>query len=71
SGSLSSQIKHSPGNPGRFILLIKRLQQWVPDALPVVRKTSWHCRQCHHDYYGEQYCTHCHTGRFSEEAVAG
>ncbi|WP_420720514.1 putative zinc ribbon protein [Escherichia coli] len=49
----------------------KRLQQWVPDALPVVRKTSWHCRQCHHDYYGEQYCTHCHTGRFSEEAVAG
>ncbi|EMX7266437.1 hypothetical protein AAHK52_004717, partial [Escherichia coli] len=55
----------------REILLIKRLQQWVPDALPVVRKTSWHCRQCHHDYYGEQYCTHCHTGRFSEEAVAG
>ncbi|MCQ8914577.1 zinc-ribbon domain-containing protein, partial [Escherichia albertii] len=42
----------------REILLIKRLQQWVPDALPVVRKTSWHCRQCHHDYYGEQYCTH-------------
>lgn len=55
----------------REILLIKRLQQWVPDALPVVRKASWHCRQCHHDYYGEQYCTHCHTGRFSEEAVAG
>lgn len=27
----------------REILLIKRLQQWVPDALPVVRKTSWHC----------------------------
>ncbi|HGY8536135.1 TPA: hypothetical protein ACNTUH_005393, partial [Escherichia coli] len=23
---------------------------------------SWHCRQCHHDYYGEQYCTHCQTG---------
>ena len=31
----------------REILLIKRLQQWVPDALPVVRKASWHCRQCH------------------------
>ncbi|HGX4783926.1 TPA: hypothetical protein ACNEYN_005351, partial [Escherichia coli] len=29
---------------------------------PVVRKASWHCRQCHHDYYGEQYCTHCQTG---------
>ncbi|WP_096165454.1 putative zinc ribbon protein [Escherichia coli] len=37
----------------------------------VVRKASWHCRQCQHDYYGERYCTHCHTGRFSEEAVAG
>ncbi|MCC6092379.1 hypothetical protein LM551_21445, partial [Escherichia coli] len=24
----------------------------------------------HHDYYGEQYCTHCQTGRFSEEGVA-
>ncbi|EFD0477463.1 hypothetical protein FFW73_01370 [Escherichia coli] len=34
-------------------------------ALPVVRKASWHCRQCHHDYYGEQYCTHCQTGGFS------
>ncbi|WP_436627960.1 putative zinc ribbon protein, partial [Escherichia coli] len=30
-----------------------------------------HCRQCHHDYYGERYCTHCQTGRFSEEVVAG
>ncbi|WP_436628201.1 putative zinc ribbon protein, partial [Escherichia coli] len=27
--------------------------------------------QCHHDYYGERYCTHCQTGRFSEEVVAG
>ncbi|MBC0030533.1 hypothetical protein FSJ09_025480, partial [Escherichia coli] len=53
------------------IHLIKRLQQFVPDALPVVRKASWYCRQCHHDYYGEQYCTHCQTGRFSEEVVAG
>ncbi|MGD7704495.1 putative zinc ribbon protein, partial [Escherichia coli] len=26
--------------------------------------------QCHHDYYGEQYCTHCQTGRFSEEGGA-
>ncbi|MGS6554026.1 putative zinc ribbon protein, partial [Escherichia coli] len=24
----------------------------------------------HHDYYGERYCTHCHTGHFSEEGVA-
>ncbi|MGQ7789299.1 putative zinc ribbon protein [Shigella flexneri] len=31
----------------------------------MVRKASWHCRQCHHDYYGEQYCTHCQTGGFS------
>ncbi|EEY8744028.1 hypothetical protein H0G34_004651 [Escherichia coli] len=45
--------------------MIKRLQQFVPDALPVVRKASWHCRQCHHDYYGERYCTHCQTGGFS------
>ncbi|EFF9314173.1 TPA: putative zinc ribbon protein, partial [Escherichia coli] len=51
----------------REIRLIKRLQQFVPDALPVVRKASWYCRQCHHDYYGEQYCTHCQTGRFSED----
>ncbi|HDP8403300.1 TPA: hypothetical protein P7C23_004681 [Escherichia coli] len=49
----------------REIQLIKRLQQFVPDALPVVRKASWHCRQCHHDYYGEQYCTNCQTGGFS------
>ncbi|HCU1670891.1 TPA: hypothetical protein OUH25_002592 [Escherichia coli] len=49
----------------REIQLIKRLQQFVPDALPVVRKASWHCRQCHHDYYGERYCTHCQTGGFS------
>ncbi|EHK0953110.1 hypothetical protein DT313_004141, partial [Escherichia coli] len=55
----------------REILLIKRLQQWVPDALSVVRKAHRHCRQCRHDYYGERYCTHCHTGRFSEETVAG
>ncbi|EGJ7480815.1 hypothetical protein INE39_001592 [Escherichia coli] len=34
-------------------------------TLPVVRKASWHCRQCHHDYYGERYCTHCQTGGFS------
>ncbi|MBW6098297.1 hypothetical protein HT118_14865 [Escherichia coli] len=27
----------------REIQLIKRLQQFVPDALPVVRKASWHC----------------------------
>ncbi|EFC1967223.1 hypothetical protein FCX99_22240 [Escherichia coli] len=33
--------------------------------IPVVRKASWHCRQCHHDYYGERYCTHCQTGGFS------
>ncbi|EPU2860499.1 putative zinc ribbon protein, partial [Escherichia coli] len=25
---------------------------------------------CHHDYYGERYCTHCQTGRFSEEGGA-
>ncbi|WP_213084286.1 putative zinc ribbon protein, partial [Escherichia coli] len=46
----------------REIQLIKRLQQFVPDALPVVRKASWHFRQCHHDYYGERYCPHCQTG---------
>ncbi|MDD0538505.1 hypothetical protein PS023_23350, partial [Shigella sonnei] len=23
-----------------------------------------------HDYYGEQYCTHCQTGRVSEEGGA-
>ncbi|KPO56362.1 putative zinc ribbon protein, partial [Escherichia coli] len=50
---------------GSEIQLIKRLQQFVLDALPVVRKASWHCRQCHHDYYGERYCTHCQTGGFS------
>ena len=27
----------------REIQLIKRLQKFVPDALPVVRKASWHC----------------------------
>ncbi|MCZ5722198.1 putative zinc ribbon protein [Escherichia coli] len=54
----------------RKIQLIKRLQQFVPDALPVVRKASWHCRQCHHDYYGERYCTHCQTGGFRPSRTA-
>ncbi|NUL88336.1 hypothetical protein GJ617_25085, partial [Escherichia coli] len=45
----------------REVQLIKRLQQFVPDALPVVRKACWYCRQCRHAYYGEQYCTHCQT----------
>ncbi|EFB4484511.1 hypothetical protein C0P34_004474 [Escherichia coli] len=49
---------------------MRRYQLSSLSRLPVVRKASWHCRQCHHDYYGEQYCTHCHTGRFSEEVVA-
>ncbi|EKG7999917.1 putative zinc ribbon protein, partial [Escherichia coli] len=39
-------------------------------TLPVVRKANWHCRQCHHDYHGEQYCTRCQTGSFSEKVVA-
>ncbi|MGS2021081.1 putative zinc ribbon protein [Escherichia coli] len=51
----------------REVQLIKRLQQFVPDALPVVRKACWYCRQCRHAYYGERYCTHCQTGRFSED----
>ncbi|EHW5941414.1 hypothetical protein K3T74_003552 [Escherichia coli] len=54
----------------REVQLIKRLQQFVPDTLPVVRKANWHCRQCHHDYHGEQYCTRCQTGSFSEKVVA-
>ncbi|EHJ9219294.1 hypothetical protein G7N60_001572 [Salmonella enterica] len=53
----------------REIRLINRLQQLVPDALPVVRKAGWHCSQCGTDYYGERYCRTCRTGHFSREAA--
>ncbi|WP_139353729.1 DUF7828 domain-containing protein, partial [Escherichia coli] len=60
----------------REIQLIKRLQQFVPDALPVVRNASWHCRPWHHTYYAHQYCTHCQTGGFhhtrtTQEEISG
>ena len=52
------------GPERREIQLIKRLQQFVPDALPVVRKASWLFLDNVTTYYGEQYCTHCQTGGF-------
>ncbi|EAU4681814.1 hypothetical protein EAP58_28190, partial [Salmonella enterica] len=44
---------------------VKRLQRWVPQALPVVRKADWHCTNCNSDYYGERYCLTCRTGEHS------
>ncbi|EAA7899680.1 hypothetical protein ABH30_17255 [Salmonella enterica] len=49
------------------IRLVKRLQWWVPQALPVVRKADWRCTNCGADYYGERYCQGCHTGEYSTE----
>ena len=36
-------------------------------AAPYAHYTCHLCgsAQCHHDYYGERYCTHCQTGGFS------
>lgn len=47
------------------VRLINRLQRFLPDAMPWVSKTDWHCSQCSCDYYGERYCIICHTGKFS------
>ncbi|EEB3144252.1 hypothetical protein K9909_003143 [Salmonella enterica subsp. enterica serovar Newport] len=49
------------------VRLVKRLQRWVPQALPVVRKAGWRCVNCSSDYYGERYCLNCHTGKYSTE----
>ncbi|EEU9073084.1 hypothetical protein HDI70_003468 [Salmonella enterica] len=49
------------------VRLVKRLQQWVPEALPVVRKADWYCTNCGSDYYGERYCLTCRTGEHSTE----
>ncbi|EIZ2110527.1 TPA: hypothetical protein G9E90_004743 [Salmonella enterica] len=49
------------------VRLVKRLQRWVLQALPVVRKAGWRCANCGTDYYGERYCLNCHTGEYSTE----
>lgn len=47
------------------IRLVKRLQQWLPEALALVHKADWHCTNCNYDYYGERYCLTCRTGEHS------
>ncbi len=47
------------------IRLLKRLRQWGPEALAMVRKADWHCTNCNSDYYGELYCLTCRTGEHS------
>lgn len=49
------------------VRLVKRLQRWVPEALPLVRKAGWRCANCGYDYYRERYCLNCHTGKYSTE----
>ncbi|ENH6804270.1 hypothetical protein AB4J91_003559 [Salmonella enterica] len=63
ASDLTGDRQHCPYvNPDTCeILLVKRLQQWVPEALPVVRKADWHCTNCN----GERYCLGCHTGEHS------
>ena len=46
---------------------IRMLRRYVPDALPVVRKTDWHCSECDSHYHGERYCMDCNTGEYSTE----
>lgn len=38
------------------------LRRYVPDVLPLVLKTEWHCSVCDNDYYGERYCLVFRTG---------
>ncbi|EMZ9354602.1 hypothetical protein ABFF21_003738 [Escherichia coli] len=47
----------------REIQLIKRLQQFVPDALPVV--LEWHCVMCEQFFHGKKFCEACGTGIYS------
>ncbi|EAB9908887.1 hypothetical protein GSA37_003675 [Salmonella enterica] len=69
TSGLTGDGQHCPCvNPDACeIRLVKRLQQWVPQALPVVPKADWHCTNCNSDYYGELYCLSCHTGEYSTE----
>lgn len=47
---------------------VNTLRQFVPDAMPLVRKADWYCTKCRSDYHAEKYCTHCHTGIYSIES---
>ncbi|EJC4647947.1 hypothetical protein MY092_005437 [Salmonella enterica] len=69
TSGLTGDGQHCPYvNPDTCeIRLVKRLQRWVPQALPVVRKADWRCTNCNSDYYGERYCLTCHTGEYSSE----
>ncbi|ECN6753439.1 hypothetical protein N4D29_004241 [Salmonella enterica subsp. enterica serovar Newport] len=69
AGGLTGDGQHCPYvNPdAREVRLVKRLQRWVPEALPLVRKAGWCCANCGYDYYGECYCLNCHTGEYSTE----
>lgn len=66
---LTGEGQHCPYvNPDACeVWQLKRLQRWVPQALPVVRKAGWRCANCGSDYYGERYCLNCHTGKYSAE----
>ncbi|EKR4276255.1 hypothetical protein P8F52_001801 [Salmonella enterica] len=69
ASGLTGDAQHCPYvNPDTCeVRLVKRLQRWVPEALPVVRKADWRCTNCGADYYGERYCLNCHTGEYSTE----
>ncbi len=47
----------------------RQLQNYVPDARPLVYKSDWHCRGCGSDYHGERYCLACRTGEYSHEST--
>ncbi|EAA9929155.1 hypothetical protein A2I42_22435 [Salmonella enterica] len=67
TSGLTGDGQHCPYvNPDTSeVRLVKRLQRWVPQALPVVRKADWHCTNCGADYYGARYCLNCRTGEYS------
>ena len=44
---------------------IRMLRRYVPDVLPIVRKTEWHCSGCDSEYHGERCCMTCRTGEYS------
>nr|WP_302824656.1 putative zinc ribbon protein [Hafnia alvei] len=55
---------HPEPKEAKRILMLRR---YVPDVLPVVRKTDWHCSGYDRDYHGERYCLDCRTGHHSTE----
>lgn len=48
---------------------IRELRRYVPDAMPIVHKTDWHCSGCNNHYHCERYCLNCRTDEHSTNVI--